>query len=779
MAVVGDRRRRRLWLALAGAGCLVLLLAWIRCGPLPPGFLEPGKHHSTAVVDRHGVPLYESLSGTGARSAWLSPQELPETLVSATLAAEDRRFYWHSGLDPLAIARAAWHDARSLRLAEGGSTLTQQAVKRLMERPRSVPGKLREMLYALRLEHRLSKDEILALYLSVAPYGNQYVGAKAASEGYFGCPPENLTPAQAAFLAGLPQRPTALDPYRRFPEAQKRQRQVLLRMRVLGKISEAEYRHALDERLRIVRSPKAFAAPHFVERVLEGLGERRALRVETTLDAQLQREVLGIIEARRQDLERHSAHNVAVAVLSNETAEWLAWEGSGDYSDVEHGGAIDGLVSPRQPGSALKPFTYALAFERGYTPASVLPDVPANFSTGVAGVVYSPRNYDGVFRGPLRARAALGGSENVPAVWLLSRLGVADLLSLLRRAGLSGLDKTAEFYGYGLTLGDAEVRLDELVAAYSALARGGVYLEPAAVRRIEWAEGRSEEALPAHPRRIVSERAAYWVTDILSDAEARAYIFGRGGSLDFPFPVAAKTGTSQAYRDNWTVGYTREVTVGVWVGNFDRSELVDSSGITGAGPIFHSVLLAAQKRALGRLPADGDPPLAEPPPGLAPLRVCALSGMAATRACPSSVTERLPEERRPLPCQWHVSTKRVTEVAWPSQYRDWALRRGLAREGEWPAARPSRLPAAPLRILSPPPGATFLIDPTLRMEYQALALKAAVEGVPRRLAWSVDGEEVGRAGSDASLHWTLVRGDHTVCVRDEQGHFDSAKITVK
>ena len=309
-------------------------------------------------------------------------------------------------------------------------------------------------------------------------------------------------------------------------------------------------------------------------------------RIVTTLDAALQADVAGIIRSQRRDLDRHGAHNVAVVVLDNRRGEWLAWEGSGDYFDAAHGGAIDGAVAPRQPGSALKPFTYAVAFDTGYGPSSVLPDVPSHFPTAEAGVVYSPRNYDGRFRGPMRARLALAGSENVPAVALLSELGPPALVRFLRRAGLTTFDKTVAHYGLGVTLGNAEVRLDELVAAYASFARGGVFVAPVGVRG---AGARTET-------RLVSERAAFWITDVLSDADAREFVFGRGGSLEFPFPVAAKTGTSQGYRDNWAIGYTRDVTVGVWVGNFDRAPLRNSSGVTGAGPIFHAVMLAAARR---------------------------------------------------------------------------------------------------------------------------------------------------------------------------------------
>jgi penicillin-binding protein 1C len=604
----------------------LLAAAWVRCGALPDGLLALDDQVSTEVVDRRGVRLYESLSAEGARSRFLHADHLPKTLVEATLAAEDRRFFGHPGVDPLALLRAVGHNLKSGRMVEGGSTLTQQTAKMLIDRPRTIRGKLREILLALRLEHRLSKREILALYLSLAPYGNQRLGAEAASRGYFGCAAESLTPAQAAFLAGLPQRPSALDPYRNFDAARRRQHWVLDRMAEEGYLDAEELARARGERLRLVRDPAAFLAPHFVERVIASLPRPRPGRVETTLDAALQAEVRGILDMHRDRLRDHGAHDVAVAVLDNRSGEWLAWEGSGDYFDADHGGAIDGVVSPRQPGSALKPFTYALAFERGFTPASVLPDIPSHFPTAVPGIVYSPRNYDGMFRGPLRARPALAGSENVPAVWTLSQVGVPDLLRLLRQAGLTTLDKSADHYGFALTMGDAEVRLDELVAGYSAFAGGGLVRAPRMVRALVRPDGTRIEMTSPVPERILSDRAAFWIADVLSDSRARAYIFGVGGSLDFPFKVAAKTGTSQAYRDNWTVGFTREVTVGVWVGNFDREELRNSSGVTGAAPIFHDVLLAAQRRVMGRLPGPDDPPLAFPPSELVPRSICAISG---------------------------------------------------------------------------------------------------------------------------------------------------------
>jgi penicillin-binding protein 1C len=647
------------------------------------------------------------------------------------------------------------------------------------------------MLLAARLEHRLSKREILTLYLNVAPYGNQIAGAERASRAYFGVSASMLTPAQAAFLSALPQQPSRFNPWQRPDRAARRARRVLERMRALGLLDAHGADEALAERLVLRPDTAAFAAPHFVERVLAAAGASRPERIETTVDAELQAEVAGIIRSRRRDLDRHGAHNVAVVVLENARGEWLAWEGSGDYLDAAHGGTIDGASTPRQPGSALKPFTYALAFDEGYGPASVLPDVPSHFPTAEPAVVYSPRNYDGRFRGPLRARLALAGSENVPAVALLSELGPPALVRFLRRAGFTTFDKTVAHYGLGVTLGNAEVRLDELVAAYAALSRGGTWSPASAVRR----DTRPRET------RLVTERAAFWITDILSDADAREYVFGRGGSLEFPFSVAAKTGTSQGYRDNWAIGYTRDVTVGVWVGNFDRAPLRNSSGVTGAGPIFHAVLLAAMRR-FGRA---AETPHAGPA-GVVQQTVCTLSGMRANAWCPSKTTEWMPAESEALPCSWHHQVDEGLLVVWPPPYRAWAADRGLVADagdagpGRLEDAGPKRprapgaartppaVPGAPglsgpastshaLQIISPPEGAVYLIDPTLRREFQTLPLRAA--SARGEVEWRVDGKPAGRAGSDAAVMWPLAPGQHVIAARDAKGRTAEASILVK
>jgi penicillin-binding protein 1C len=370
----------------------------------------------------------------------------------------------------------------------------------------------------------------------------------------------------------------------------------------------------------------------------------------------------------------------------------------------------------------------------------------------------------------------------VPAVWLLSQVGVPDLLRLLRRGGFTTLDKTADHYGYALTMGDAEVRLRDVVAAYAALARGGEYREPRMVRSSVAADGTAITNEAGATARLVSPETAFWVADVLADADARAYIFGRGGSLELPFPVAVKTGTSQAYHDNWTVGFTKDVTVGVWVGNFDRTPLRSASGVVGAAPIFHDVMLAAQESVQGRLPDASDRTLAEPPASLVSAQVCLLSGLRATPACPSVGPEWLRAARMPAKCTWHQGDETDSVVAWPSRYRTWARAQGLLEEHAPPPARTGTGPRrdvarAALRIVNPPPGATYLRDPTLRAEFQTLPLRAEATAAP--LVWEVNGRRVGTTAAEQALSWPLVAGEHVIRVTDARGRQAEASILVK
>ena len=751
---------RRHWRKTAITSVLAIgAVLYLRLGPVPDVLLQiDDTRPSVMVFDRHGERLYEARSDRGTRGTWLPPDQLPRLVVSATLAAEDHRFHSHVGVDPIAITRAVWRNVREWRVAEGGSTITQQVVALAEARGGRAPsrswlGKLREAVLAIRLEHRLTKDEILARYLAFAPYGNQVEGIARASTYYFGIPAADLTPAQAAYLAALPQQPGRFNPRRDTDRARPRQHRILRRMSEEGLLDTDSLQVALAEHVTVDVADPESIAPHWVRRALNDPAHADQSAVTTTMDAGLQRTVLGILRAQRDMLEKHHAQQVSVVVLDNHTREFRVW--------VTAGSDIDAAMTPRQPGSALKPFTYAAAFERGWHPGQVLADIPSTFPTAEPGILYSPRNYDGRFRGPLRVRVALAGSENVPAVALASEIGVPVVADLLRRAGITTLNKNATHYGLGLTLGNAEVRLDELVGAYA-----------------HFAPKMSSEAIFGKiASELISDRTKFWISDILADPDARRYIFGEGSSLDFPFVVAAKTGTSQAYHDNWTIGFTRDVTVGVWVGNLDRTPLRYSSGVTGAGPIFHDVMLAAVEHSRGALPLFDTTPIHTPPEDLREQDVCAESGMTAGASCPARVREFLPPTVDGHTCTWHHASDRGVVTVYPEQYRSWALANGAAQTAVVPTIATTTPGRSTLAITSPPSGATYLIDPTLRADFQAVPLKA--QGGIGRIEWSLNGQTLGATLGDTPLNWPLTRGAHTITARDANGRRAHSQIIVK
>ena len=754
---------------------------------------------STVVVDRNGVELYEALGGDGTRSRQLRPETIPEIVAAATVAAEDRRFWSHHGIDPIAVLRAMKQNVAEGTTVQGGSTITQQTAKLLLlrraaDRRRGWRTKLYEAVIALRLEHRLSKREILALYLNLASYGNQTTGFARASRLYFGV----RTGDADAGAGRVPRRAAAAAEHvQSVPKPGAGDVAPASRARAHGGGGPAQRRpgstEARAERLTFSRQDRRFLAPHFVEMVLSGAGTPRPARIETTLDARLQEDIAGILRTHRPVLDRHGAANVAVVVLDNVRNEWLAWEGSGDYFDGARGGTINGPLMPRQPGSALKPFTYALAFEKGFTPASVLPDVPLNFPTAQPGIVYSPRNYDGRYRGPLLARAALAGSENVPAVSLASEVGIPDLLRFLRRAGFSTFDKTAAYYGLGLTLGNAEVRLDELVAAYAAFARGGEWRRPTyLIDRSGREAGERARCWSRRGRRSGSATSSPTPTLAPTSSGAAAAWSCRSTRRSRPGPRRRTTTTGRSASPG-------HVTVGVWVGNFDRRPLRNSSGVTGAAPIFQAVMLAAHRRAGG-----ADAALARPDPGLERRDVCGLSGEAANPWCPVRRREWLPVEQPSLPCSWHLSAVASAKVdhladeglltVWPAEFRDWAGRRaetmarpaagsgesrqsGVSRSRRRPARRSTRATPA-FRLANPPTGATYLIDPTLRPEFQTLPLRV-VSASPTRVEWSVNGSRLGAASSESALEWRLRPGRHSIVARDARGNVAESVVVVR
>lgn len=762
--------------ALVAGGCLIsLLLSLVPC-PLPPSASRP----AVAFTDRHGGLLRLVPADDGTRALPVDPDTVSPHLVHAVLAAEDRRFFRHPGIDLLALARAAWQDARARRVVSGGSTLTMQLARLIDPRPRTAGAKLAQIGLALRLEMGLSKREILAAYLARAPLGNRVVGFEAGARVYLGKPASQLSPAEAALLAAIPRAPSRANPWRGTGEIGARRDAILRRMGALGWLDAVTLAAARAEPAVLASDPLRFSAPHFLARVEAETGsiERDATRVVTTLEPELQARVERIVAHQLAGLAADGVSSMAVVVADLQRGEWLAWEGSGGYWTAPDG-QLDGARVLRQPGSALKPFTYAAAFDRGLSPADVLADIPSSFTWATG--TWTPRNYDQHYHGPLLARAALACSVNVPAARVLQQVGPHELLELLRRAGVMSLGESAERYGLGLTLGAGEVRLAELVTAFGALLRGGEKVSLATWRAQLDAGGHVLRRPRTPPSvRVCSAEAAAQVVDILADPEARAPAFGLWSVLRLPFPAAVKTGTSEGFRDNWCVGGTREVVVGVWAGNFSRAPMGNVSGITGAGATWREVMLAWAEIAHPGLDLATRDTLGPWPPGLGRVEVCALSGLAPSPACPRVVRELLRPGQAPRrTCTWHgrLADGRVM-MHWPALYRDWAANEGSLRTWTPVATAPAPAAGDHLAVLMPADGDAFVLSPDLPRRFQSLELRCAVPGDPGDVTWLVDGVTHTHVGPPYASRWELTPGAHRFQVQADGVRSRPVVVTV-
>lgn len=733
-------KRTKGLVCLIGLGLLSAFLASLSI-PFPKERLDPNPVISLSIVDCHGVLLREILSDEGGRCRWVTLKKISPPCLQATLAAEDKHFFVHPGIDFLAAVRAAAQNIRHGRIVSGASTIPQQLVRNITHHRRSLINKILEAWLALRLDRTLSKEDILMQYLNRICYGNQTYGIEAAARLYFDKPARDLSLAEAAFLAGLPRSPKALNPYRSFGKAKRRQQQILGRMLDLGFIDFTQMQRAVEEPLNIIKEKIKFRAPHFCDFILSQVPphERRALSlIQTTLDYSLQDHVEILVQCHLSRLADRGITNAAVIVIDNPTGDILAMVGSKDFFDERNDGQVNGALSPRQPGSTLKPFTYGLGLERGMTAAEVLEDREIQLPTPDGS--YRPRNYDQRFHGPVRLRQALACSYNVPAVSLLQALGPDLLFHRLRLLGFISLNKSPSHYGVGLTLGNGEVTLMELVNAYAALSRGGVYKQERSIIRLLDTE-KNDVAVPEEgmARRMFSTQVSYILTHILSDKDARVPAFGYFSPLNLPFDCASKTGTTREFKDNWTVGFTPRFTVGVWVGNFDGTPMHNVSGITGCGPLFKDImLLLGEKKSLEAFPkADG----------FIKKAICPVSGMLASADCPGAMEDLFIAGTEPQTlCQLH-SNHRPSIIIQP--------------EAPPPFGREGR---DRFKILQPVNGDIFKIDPVLRPEFQTLKLEACVPpktGIAA-VEWRVNGHTLGESSSPFFFLWHLKPGYYTI-----------------
>ncbi len=765
----------------------VPLLALISCAAredMPSALLEPGSDTSTQVLDRDGQLIRELRSKDGQLSSRVSLGELSELVVPALLAAEDARFYQHPGIDPLAMLRAAGQALWQRKLVSGASTLTQQLARSVVPRPRTFWGKWRELAIALRIEHSLSKSQVLEAYLNRVEFGPNVRGIEAASRYYLDKPAAKLDLAEAALLVSIPRGPTLYDPARGTYALLRRRDRVLRRMLAHGSAPAEAVRNAELEPLHLMRALAQGGTEHLMQGLVSGalapeLRGERVQRLTTTIDSGLQREVSELSRRAVRSAADHGASAMSVVVVENVSGEVLSYVGSPDFYAVEALGQNDGARALRQPGSALKPFVYAAAMASlGMTAATRLPDLELGLPTSDG--VYSPKNYDGRFHGPVLLRDALANSLNVPAVYTASRVGPEQVLALLHRAGFSSLRNSAQHYGAALALGDGEVRLSELAQAYAMLARGGDFLPLRFYRRALLGNGAELSRAAERVTSVIDPRIARILTDILADDLARSPEFGIGGPLAFPFRVAAKTGTSKGFRDNWTVGFTREVTVAVWAGNFDGTPMINSTGVTGAGPLFHEVMLAAMR---GREHA----PLLDYT-GLITAEVCQLSGDLASDLCPHRRKEWFVPGREPRhACDMHElvaldpetmlragpackTTIVRTFERYPREYRNFArqaLRPIAPEEFSARCPEPSKLSAnAAPELIFPSPRATFVIESGRRAE-QEIVLEA--RAASDHLTFFVDEHELATLAAPFRLPWRLSPGSHRVRVAAASG----------
>ena len=709
--------RRIIAFIATAAICLVGIgLIWHRIAqellPLPTSLPPQGDIIARLeVYDRRNKPLSRTYLNNWNYHHNLELWEIPPLLKTAFITSEDKRFYQHSGVDWLARLSAAWLNLKKLRAVRGASTITEQVVRMLHPRSRSLWSRTLETFEAMQLEKRFSKDQILAFYLNQVPYSDNRRGILDAAHYYFGRDLSTLLPEEMLSLVALVRAPSAYNPYKEQASLQRPVSTLRARLKVTGEENLGNDQSSI--RLRLGSHNDIANAPHFVRFVRETAPiEPGRTKLISTLDAELQTFATKLLQRQIARLAEKKVTDGAVLVLDHRSDEILAWVTGHSQAQDAHRtdinvSGIDAVLTPRQPGSAVKPFVYALALELGWTAATMIEDAPVEQAVNLG--VHRYRNYSGIYYGPIRLREALGSSLNTPAIRTAQFIGPVNLLDRLQQLGLKSLYQSADYYGPGLALGNGEITLYELVSAYAALARQGLY--------------RKARVLVTEPQNL--ERHAVFSADvsaiissILSDPLARRLEFGRGGVLEFPFQVAVKTGTSNDYRDAWAIGYSSAYTIGVWMGNLSAEAMLGVNGSSGPGLVLRAMF--------GEVFRTEAPQPLLIPPTLIKRQICADTGLAADSICPEIA-------------EWFIS-------------------------GTEPPLRidpqATRVQAKP-QIVKPIDNLILAMDPRVPDSFEKYQME--LRGVPDNtiVHWIIDGKEAS-ASPSAKYLWPLARGSHTV-----------------
>ncbi len=764
---------------------------------------------STRIYDRNGKLLYEILadSQTSGRNTPLPLSSIPKSCQQAAIATEDANFYSNPGVDPVGIVRALVINLRGGEVIAGGSTITQQVARNLLLDPeqraeRSVQRKLKEMILAVELQGAYSKDEVLALYLNQSYFGNLAYGIEAAAQAYFGKSAPDLSLGECALLVGLLQSPASYDPLTHLQAAQDRRADVVDLMVNNGYLTRAEGEPAKADTMQFASSPFPIQAPHFVMAVIKQLERdypdamyHDGLDVVTTVDLNWQEAAQRFAQLHLDELNHPTvagrvpanAHDAALVAMDPYTGQILTMLGSPDYFDESIDGAVNTALAMRQPGSALKPFTYAAAFDPTradlYTAGTVLLDVSTPFITRRL-ESYTPANFGLVEHGPVTIREALASSFNIPAVVTLDHIGIEAMVQLASNAGLTSLAENTTV-DLSITLGGGEVRLLDMAQAYSSFPNGGYRVEPQYLLKVT--DHKTDQVLfryqakalgsTSQTVRLMDARVAYIISNIISDNSARLRGFGANSALKIGRPAAAKTGTTTDFRDNWVMGYTPNLVVGVWVGNADNTPMIDVTGVSGAAPIWNSFM---------REVLNGQPELDfSEPPGIVKREICTMSGLLATAECPRRRTEIYIDGTQPsapdnvyqtftldrltgqLADNSTPADDRVQKVfaVLPQEARDWGVRNGIPLPPTGAAVRVTDR-ATGLRLLAPDPYTIFQISPILPAETQRLRLTVGAPPGTKSVTYVLDGQAIGTVeASPWEMWWTLAQGDHELVAR--------------